>query len=100
MGSIGFREQFLLFYFTFIFFVVYVGGLAGASILTGTTGIGTLPSMNPSDNFLWFLAPVQYFLLFLTINTSILAISLLIFTPLTIVFIFIMVEFIRDLFKV
>lgn len=82
---------YIVFYFAFLMFVIFVSGLAGATILTGTAGIENLPT----PSILNILGTVQWFFALLTISTEYTILFSLVFIPLTAGLVWVIIEIIR-----
>lgn len=81
--------SFLLYYATFLIFVVYVSGLAGYDIIMGMPDVQTTFEAPSITNF---LAPFGYFLALLTLSTEYQIIFTLILSPVIIVLVYIIIK--------
>ena len=87
----------LLFYTVFLLFVAFVGGMAGVSILTvgGNPNNVPLPSFNPLDILGSVVSVFNFFVGFLSTNSTFAFVAIIFVTPFIIVLTYALLQLIR-----
>lgn len=91
MGGITTKLGFVIFYVTFLSFVVYLSGLAGGQILKNVPEFSGLPEPNVVNVFV----TVEWFFALLSVSTEYQILFALVFAPLSIGFLWCLLELIR-----
>lgn len=89
------KLEFLLFYTTFLMFVIYISGLAGQTILSGTEGFDNLKNapLDATNIFSTF----SYFTALLSISTEYQMLFVVVIFPFLVGLIWLIVEWIRGI---
>lgn len=92
--GISTKVYFIAFYITLLSFVVYVSGMAGGSILQNVPAFKSLPEPDVLNIFV----TLQWFFALLSVtSTGYPMIFALVFTPLSIIFLYCCIEVIRGI---
>ena len=92
------KLEFLLFYSLFMFFIVTIGGMAGATIVKNAPPPPTIPS-EPTllDYLVWWVSNIGYFFKLMTVSSDYLLFGSLILAPFLVALIYIIVEVVRGI---
>jgi hypothetical protein len=90
------KLEFVLFYSLFMFFIITISSMAGATIVKNAPPPPTIPS-EPTliDYLIWWVNNIGYFFKLMSVSSDYLLFGALILTPFLITLIYLIIEVVR-----